>query len=324
MIRGSLIIGSLVLPPILRKFKVYQIADRGCMPYFGELSALTTAALWSVSALAFASATMRAGSLSINVVRLVLALLYLSVLVPLAGIELHVSSSQMILLGISGIIGFAFGDSFLFAAFKEVGARLSMLIMASAPAVASILAFFFLHENLSVWGVIGMATTLAGISIVVRERNQGTSGPIVGRGIIYAIFAAIGQGVGLIFAKRAFIQGEVNGFIATLIRIAASLTIMLPVGVALARDPAVFGWIIRDRRAVIFTAVGAVFGPFLGVYFSLVAVANTDVGVAATLMATVPILMLPLVRVVGKEHLTWKAVAGAFIAVGGVAILFLR
>jgi drug/metabolite transporter (DMT)-like permease len=294
------------------------------MPYFGELCALTTAALWSVSALAFASATMRAGSLSINVVRLVMALLYLSVLVPLAGIELHVSSSQMILFGISGVIGFAFGDSFLFAAFKEVGARVAMLIMASAPAVAAVLAFFFLHESLSAWGVMGMVITLGGISIVVRERNQGTTGPIVGRGIFYAILAAIGQGVGLIFAKLAFNQGEVNGFIATLIRIAASLTIMLPVGIALARDPAVFGWIIRDRRAVTFTAVGAVFGPFLGVYFSLVAVANTDVGVAATLMATVPILMLPLVRIVGKEHLTWRAVAGAFIAVGGVAILFLR
>jgi drug/metabolite transporter (DMT)-like permease len=34
--------------------------------------------------------------------------------------------------------------------------------------------------------------------------------------------------------------------------------------------------------------------------------------------------MLPLFRFVQKERLSWKAVAGAFIAVAGVAILFLR
>jgi drug/metabolite transporter (DMT)-like permease len=41
-------------------------------------------------------------------------------------------------------------------------------------------------------------------------------------------------------------------------------------------------------------------------------------------MATVPILMLPLVRFVLKENVSWRALAGAMIAVAGVAVLFLR
>jgi drug/metabolite transporter (DMT)-like permease len=314
----------LVLRAIVCTFRSLNTSSCFCMPYFGELCALTTAGLWSFGALAFASATMRASSLSVNVVRLVIALLYLSVLVPVARLEIRVSSSQALFLGISGVIGFAFGDSFLFAAFREVGARISMLIMSSAPAIAAVLAYFFLHEDLSLWAVAGMLVTLGGIGIVVMERNEGTSGPIAWRGIVYGVLAALGQGVGLIFAKRAFMEGDVDGFIATMIRIAASLTVMLPLGIALARDPSVFSWILRDRRALAFTAIGAIFGPFLGVYFSLLAVANTDVGIAATLMATVPIVMLPIVRFVGKEHLTLRAMAGAFIAVAGVGILFLR
>jgi drug/metabolite transporter (DMT)-like permease len=72
------------------------------------------------------------------------------------------------------------------------------------------------------------------------------------------------------------------------------------------------------------TLVGAFLGPYLGVTLSLVAISYTKVGIAATLMATVPIMMLPLVKYIQKEVLSWRAIVGAFAAVGGVAILFLR
>jgi drug/metabolite transporter (DMT)-like permease len=62
----------------------------------------------------------------------------------------------------------------------------------------------------------------------------------------------------------------------------------------------------------------------LGISFSLIAIEHTKVGIAATIMAMVPILMLPLVRVFLKEKLSWRAIVGAFVAVGGVAMLFLR
>ena len=68
---------------------------------------------------------------------------------------------------------------------------------------------------------------------------------------------------------------------------------------------------------------GSFTGPFLGISFSLIAVAHTKIGIAATLMATVPIMMLPLVKVIHNEHLSAKAIGGAIIAVAGVAILFI-
>jgi drug/metabolite transporter (DMT)-like permease len=80
----------------------------------------------------------------------------------------------------------------------------------------------------------------------------------------------------------------------------------------------------ESRSAFWYTAAGSIFGPFLGISFSLIAIAHTSVGVAATIMAIVPILMLPLSRYFLKESLSWRAVAGAFVAVSGVAMLFLR
>jgi len=79
-----------------------------------------------------------------------------------------------------------------------------------------------------------------------------------------------------------------------------------------------------DRRAFLLMLLGALFGPVLGVTFSFIGVSRTDGAVAATIMATSPVLMLPVVRVLYRERLSWRAVGGAVIAVGGVAMLFLR
>jgi len=294
------------------------------MPYTGEVSALVTAVFWSCSAIVFSAATVRAGAIPVNVARLLLAALYLALLVPVTGLGLSLSVSQISLLALSGVIGLAFGDSFLFKAFGELGARVTMLIMSGSPAVAALLAWLVLHETLSYGGILGILVTLAGVALVVAGNNDGSPAPFAWRGLTFAVLAAVGQGVGLIFAKMAFLEGEINGFVATLVRILASLVIMIPVGVAESRSSDSFRALRTDRRALGLTALGALLGPFLGISFSLIAVAHTDVGVAATLMATVPILMLPLARIVYGERLSWRGTAGAFLAVGGVAILFLR
>lgn len=62
-------------------------------------------------------------------------------------------------------------------------------------------------------------------------------------------------------------------------------------------------------------------GPVVGVWFSLVAIDRSPAGIAATLMSMTPVLILPLAVWIEKERLSWRAVAGAAVAVGGVAIL---
>jgi drug/metabolite transporter (DMT)-like permease len=68
---------------------------------------------------------------------------------------------------------------------------------------------------------------------------------------------------------------------------------------------------------------GTVFGPVVGVTLSLAAVALANTGVAATIMATSPILVIALVRLVHGHPVTIRAVLGAAVAIAGVALLTL-
>jgi len=296
------------------------------MPFLGELFALITATLWSVSSVLFTEATRRIGSVRVNVTRLLLGILLLSLAIWVWDIDKNLTATQAINLVLSGMVGLAIGDSFLFKAFEQIGARLSMLILSSAPGIAAVAAFVFLGEDLPVLGVVGMITTIAGVSLVIFERGAQAAHPekIRWTGIAFAFIGAAGQGIGLIFAKLAFNEGNINGFVAAFVRISGSLVLLLPAVVLAGKLRRLIATLNEERKAFLLTGVGSVVGPFLGISFSLIAVANTKVGVAATLMATVPIIMLPLIRFVYKEALPWRAILGAFVAVAGVAMLFLR
>jgi drug/metabolite transporter (DMT)-like permease len=71
------------------------------------------------------------------------------------------------------------------------------------------------------------------------------------------------------------------------------------------------------------TSVGAFFGPFLGVSFSLIAIKFTEAGIASTIMALVPVLIILQAVILYKQKVTPAEIAGAVISVGGVALFFL-
>ncbi len=296
------------------------------MPFLGELSALLTALFWSGSSIVFAAAISRIGSVQVNVTRLIFGALFLLAVILVFGFEIHLSSSQYTNLAISGFLGLVFGDTFLFQSYVYNGARLSMLIMSVAPAISALLAYFFIHEVLSFWGILGIFVTMAGIAIVVTERKEdgSTVHKITTAGIVYGVLGAFGQGAGLVVARLAFDEAPINGIVATFVRIVPSLAILVPLGWLTKRFVNPFRVFNEDRRALRLTIAGAILGPCLGITFSLIAVSHTSVGIAATLMATSPIMMLPMAKMIQKETLTWKAITGALVAVAGVAILFLR
>ena len=64
-------------------------------------------------------------------------------------------------------------------------------------------------------------------------------------------------------------------------------------------------------------------GPFLGVGFSLMAVQYTAAGIASTLMATTPIIILLPSRWLFGQRITLRNVVGAVISVVGVSLFFL-
>ena len=292
----------------------------------GELVALATAGCWTLTALCFEAASRRVGALTVNLVRLILAMGFISIYCRLVRgywLPFDATAYNWVWLLISGAVGIFVGDMCLFQAFVLIGARKSMLVMSLVPPMTAITGWLVLGEVLSPLDWMGMALTVIGVAWVVMERGTDRAGSpsrVPFSGLIFAFLAASGQAVGLVLSK--FGMKGYDPFAATQIRIIAALGIFLALF-------AVFRWwpkvrmILRQKAVLGLTATGAFFGTFLGISLSLLAVKLTKTGIAATIMSIVPILIIPPAAIFFKEKITPRAVIGAFAAVMGVSFLFL-
>jgi len=296
------------------------------MQYIGEISALLTAALWSVSPYFFTNVILKVGAINLNIYRLVVAGILLMLTIFILNIDYSITSQQVFLLSLSGFIGLVVGDTFLFASYREIGPRVTILIMSLNPAVAAILAFFMLDEVISIIGIVGMLITLAGIALVVQERETGDNKlyKITRKGVFFGVMAAVGQGVGLIPAKMAFEYGDINSLVATFVRIAAASVFFIPYFFYNKSAIPILNTSVKDVKILGMTLLGSIVGPYLGITFSFIAIMYTKVGIASTLMSTMPIMMLPLSHFIYKEKVSVKSIIGALIAVAGVIVLILR
>ena len=197
--------------------------------HFGEIAGILTAVFWTVTSLAFESAGKKVGSLSVNLIRLVMAFFFIGIYSWVArGFFFPTDATlfQWKWLAISGLVGFVIGDLLLFQAFVEVGARISMLMMALAPPFAAFIGWLILDEVMSPMNLLGMAITLTGIIIVILKREKTEeNGTVVRRiksnysvqGILLALGGALGQAAGLVLSKKG--MGEYDAFSASQIRV---------------------------------------------------------------------------------------------------------
>jgi drug/metabolite transporter (DMT)-like permease len=197
-----------------------------------------------------------------------------------------------------------------------------MLLMATVPPITTLLGLLIMGELLSARQLLGMLLTVAGVSSVALERRPDAAGQLQRLpldGILLALGGAAGQALGLVLSKLG--MGAYDAFAATQIRVLAGIVGLSVVFTAIGWWPRVHA-ALADRQALVPTGIGALFGPFLGVSLSLVAIKYTYAGVAATLMALVPVLIIPASVLVLGEKVSRMAVLGALVAVAGTALLF--
>lgn len=290
----------------------------------GELAALGTATCWSFTGLFFAEAARRVGALRVNLLRLPVALMLLSIALLATGGSLEALDGRRVAwLAASGVVGLVVGDLALFEAMRRLGARLSLLMMSLAPISASLAGLLMLGERPGRLALLGIAITLAGVASVVGERRPGDArGSHEAVGVALAVLAAVCQGLGLVLAKLGM-AGEVAPLSATWVRMCAATTLIWFLTTIAGRAREVEP-VRAVRRAGLPILGGAVFGPFMGVWLSLVAARFTDVGVAATIMATTPVLVIPLLIATERYRPTARALVGTVVTVAGVALLFAR
>jgi drug/metabolite transporter (DMT)-like permease len=298
----------------------------------GETAAVATSFLWTIGSLFFTSAGKRIGSLSINAYRTVMAVIFLAFAhaILLGTILPMASNEQWFWMGASGVLGLGIGDGGLFAAFVTIGPRRSLLVMALSPIFASIVAYLMLGEMIPTLAIVGIAMTLGGVTVVIMEGEERSGeAPISNKlkryGLLFALIGAVGQGVGLVLAKKGIDldpEATLNPLSAALMRLilgALFIWIALVVGGRLPE----LRKAIKSRIGVSHAAAGAFVGPFLGITLSMVAVTYTQAGIAQTLMSLMPVLIIPTVWLLYKQRTSWRGIFGALIAVIGVSILFL-
>lgn len=304
------------------------------MVYAGELAAAATAFCWSTTSMFFAAAGKKIGSFQVNQIRIVFAVVFLllmHVLVLGSAWPTGASWRQFGFLAASGLVGLFVGDTFYFKALVDLGPKLATLLMTLHPLIAAFIAWIALGEGLGPLAIVGMGVATGGVGIAILGRRSKTAS---GRakhlavGILFGIIGAMGQGAGIVIAKAGL--EDFNALSGTLIRMSVAMTALWSVaGVqfALSRasgKPMALVAGIRNLKAVGFTAGGAFFGPFLGVWLSLYAVMQGKVGIVTTIMSTIPIIVIPQTWIIHRERPTLLEIAGAVTTVVGISLLFLR
>lgn len=294
--------------------------------HLGELAALGTALCWTVTSVAFEAAGKKVGSLSVNLIRLVIA----SILLAAVGfitrgmaLPLDASGTAWFWLLISGMIGFVIGDLFLFQAYVLIGSRISLLIMSAVPPITAVTGFFIMGERITLLAFAGMLITIAGIAMVILSRNPEDKKLKLthsAKGLIYAFIGALGQAFGLVFSK--FGMGDYNPFAATQIRAFAAI-IGFVIVITVSKKWSNLFAAIKNVSAMKYITLGSFFGPFLGVSLSLLAVQYTATGIVSTITSISPVLIIPLSIWMFKEKVMRKEIIGALISIAGVALLFI-
>lgn len=297
------------------------------MPYVGEISAIISAFAFSACALFFTSASHRIGSFSMSHFRMLFATVMLVIIqLILTGrlFPAEMSLVNWLLLAMSGLTGFFMCDALLFQSYVDSSPRIGVLIFNIYPFVGALFAWVFLKEVLSFGAVIGITITMGGIVWVALERGDGNihlHKRHYARGMILASGAGILQGISFVLAKPSMEgEGSADPLTATLIRAMFGGAAFWAVSLVRGR----LRGIVRkssNSRAMLATFFGAVVG-FIGVWLSMIAVKLAPVGIATTLIAMMPVTILPMTAIVHRERISWRAIIGAIVACLGVAILF--
>jgi len=315
------------------------------MNYLGELISIGVAFSWTATALLSEFGSKRMGNLTLNVLRMSLALLFSLVLFGVVtGNVLPVGASSEAIgwMLLSGCVGYVIGDFCLFQCYIIIGSRFGQLFMTLAPLSAALMAWITLGQQMTQMSIVAMLVTLFGISISVlgRGEHHKVSLRLPLSGVLFAIGAAMCQGIGLVLSKIGMDHYVVSDdmpqwlvpFSANFYRCIAGI-----IGFSLllclrkrnssssegGQREASLCTVLHDKKGLSVATATTIFGPFVGVGFSLMAVQYTAAGIASTLMAMTPIIILLPSYWLFHEKITWRAIIGAVISVFGVSLFFL-
>lgn len=295
------------------------------MPLLGETVCLVTALLWAFSITLFRAPIAAHGARTVNMAKCVLGATLQGITVLLLGLGAAVSESSgrhLLLLGASGVIGLALGDTALFGAVSRIGVHRTLLLQTLAPVFAAALAVAWQGEIPTGRQGLGAAIVLAGVALVVaprRGRVDRADGWDV-RGIAAAVLAAASQGTGVVLAKAAL--DDVPIVAASFVRLSAAALALLAIGFVGGRTARLPG-LVRDDAFIRRVVPATFLGTYLALFTMMAGLALAPAAVAAVLISTSPVFSLILDSVRTRRMPPTRALLGTLLALAGVAVLAL-
>ena len=309
---------------------------------------------WTVTALFAEVASKRMGSLPLNVVRMTMSLTLLVVTLWLTmGIPWprYADGGTWGWLLLSGVVGYVIGDYCLMQGYIYIGSRFGQLFMTLSAPTAALTGRLLLGEQMRPLAILGMVITLGGIALSILSKGEKSEVKLKlpRKGVFFAAVAGICQGFGLVLSKiglqhydaaiaaagmsdRLVPDGAVLPlplylsvpFAATMIRATIGLLGFFLLLRVFNKDwRQKLSHAVHDRRAMWCVLGATVFGPFVGVSASLLATQYTSTGIAQTLFALTPVLIIAPAALLFHQRVTPREVVGAVISVAGVCLFFI-
>jgi drug/metabolite transporter (DMT)-like permease len=297
------------------------------------LAALFTTLLFSASAVCGYRVARQIGGVAANFWRIALATIFLTAWAFTFGSRFAGAPGWFAL---SGFFGIGIGDTAYFQALPRLGSRRTMLLTQCLVApFAALIEWLWLGTRLNLAEVLFVAVILAGVAIALAPDDHRKISPREWKiGVAASVIAALGGALGSVVIRKGYAAIATAG-----IAVDAGTTgyqrmlggLLIPTVALLAlrwRSARVHGspmekaaWGVTGekwRRIWPWVLANALSGQTLGVTCMQWALKTTQAGIVAAIIATSPIVLLPLTRIVDGEKIGLRSLLGAVVAVGGV------
>jgi drug/metabolite transporter (DMT)-like permease len=292
-------------------------------------AAVLTTFLFAVSAISSSRAARLIGPINATFIRLSIAVIVLAIYA--FGFGQGLAGPGMLTFLLSGLIGFGVGDVALFHTYKRLGARLGILVaQCLAVPLAALTEWLWLGTALT-HQILWIVIILAGVCLaLLPSRRDQLLGAWSWSGIAFGVIAALGQAWGAVLSRKAIslneaVQFHVNGATASFQRVVAGvafsgcLFLILKIRQGSGGESAMTR-LPRSQRLPVMSLclINAISGPILGVSCYQWALTAAPSGVVLAIVATTPIVVLPMSWALEGDRPTWLSIAGSLLAIGGV------
>lgn len=297
-------------------------------------AAILTTLLFAASALSARRLTRHLSGSLANLARLLVATLVVGTYAHGFGFGLGGPAFGWLL--VSGCVGFGIGDLALFQAYPRIGTRRTMvLVQCLAAPIAALTEWAWLDTVPSARQALFGAVVLTGVGVALMPQRH-EEGPTRGlvAGCLFGLLAALGQAWGAVLSRKAYAVSTAHGFViagvggginAAYQRLLGGLLVCgaFVLYLKLRRPPGAAARPADWRRAWPMIVANGLCGPAFGVTCYQWALSAAPTGIVLPIVATTPLVVMPLAHFLEGDRITWRSLLGGLLAVGGVVGLTL-